>query len=69
MKTLSTLLAALVLATSFAPLPALARAGTLVRCDGISTQQGYKYVGTYCADYACTYTFTRIFDSYCPYSL
>lgn len=46
-----------------------ARAGTLLKCEGISTQQGYKYVGTYCVDYQCKYTTTRVFDSYCPYSL
>lgn len=46
-----------------------ARAGTLIKCEGISTTQGYKYVGTYCADYQCKYVITRVFDSYCPYSL
>jgi len=69
MKSARTLLAALVLAASLAPVVAVARAGTLLRCDGVSTQQGYKYVGTYCVDYACSYTTTRMFDSYCPYSL
>lgn len=69
MKTLSTLLAALVLAASAVPILAIANAGMLKRCDGISTREGFKYVGTYCADYACSYTFTRVFDSYCPFSL
>ena len=69
MKYLTTLLAALVLATSAVPTLTIASAGTLRRCDGISTREGFKYVGTYCADYACSYTFTRVFDSYCPFSL
>ncbi len=46
-----------------------ARAGTLISCEGISTNQGYRYVGTYCVDYACKYTTTRVFSSYCPYNL
>lgn len=46
-----------------------ARAGTLISCEGISTNQGYRYVGTYCVDYQCKYTTTRIFTSYCPYNL
>lgn len=57
------------LATLLGSLPAYARAGTLIRCEGISTQQGYKFVGTYCLDFNCQYTVTRIFDSYCPYTL
>lgn len=48
---------------------ALASAGTLKKCEGISTSNGYKYVGTYCVDYACTYVTTRVFDSWCPYSI
>jgi len=42
------------------------KAGT---CRGISTANGFKYVGTYCEDYACTVTSTHIFDSWCPYSI
>ena len=53
----------------FTSLPAFARAGTLIKCDFISTQQGPRYVGTYCVDFACQYTTTRIFTSYCPFSL
>jgi hypothetical protein len=53
----------------FTALPAFARAGTLLKCDFISTQQGPRYVGTYCVDYNCQYTTTRIFTSYCPFSL
>jgi hypothetical protein len=49
-------------------LPAFARAGTLVSCDMINTREGVRYVGTYCADYRCSYTYTRVFTSYCPYS-
>jgi hypothetical protein len=46
-----------------------ARAGTLLKCEGISTAKGYKYVGTYCVDYACTYVARKMFDEYCPYLL
>jgi|GEM_PF-5527918 len=42
------------------------KAGT---CHGISTPQGYKYIGTYCVDFQCSVTTTLIFDSYCPYSV
>lgn len=38
-------------------------------CRGISTEKGYKYVGTYCEDFACTVTTTYMFDSWCPYSV
>ncbi len=48
---------------------ASARAGTLLKCEGISTEKGYKYVGTYCVDYACTYVVRKMFDEYCPYLL
>lgn len=60
---------AVLLAAVLTSLPAFARAGTLLSCEGISTQQGYRYVGTYCVDYACKYTTTRVFNSYCPYSI
>lgn len=60
---------AAILAANLAPSIAVARAGTLLRCEGISTQQGFKYVGTYCLDYQCQYVTTRVFDSYCPFSL
>jgi hypothetical protein len=60
---------ALIVAANLSPMVAFARAGTLVSCDFISTQQGGRYVGTYCADYQCKYTFTRIFTSYCPFSI
>ena len=46
---------------------AYARAGTLLKCDFISTQQGPRYVGTYCVDYNCQYTVTYVFTSYCPF--
>ena len=58
---------AFVLAAAFLVASTSAFAGTLKSCDGVSTPQGFKYVGTYCYDYACSYTFTRTFDSYCPY--
>lgn len=57
------------LATLLGSLPAYARAGTLLKCEGVSTQQGYKYVGIYCADYECKYTIVRMFDSWCPYTI
>lgn len=57
------------LATVLGSLPAYARAGTLIKCDFVSTQQGPRYIGTYCVDFACQYTTTRIFTSYCPYSI
>jgi hypothetical protein len=57
------------LASILTALPAYARAGTLIKCDFISTQQGPRYVGTYCVDFACQYTTTRVFTSYCPFSL
>lgn len=50
-------------------LSASASAANLKSCDGVSTAQGYKYIGTYCVDFACTYVFTRMFNSYCPYSV
>ena len=66
MKTLFILLIA---AANLSPVVAFARAGTLISCEGISTAQGYRYVGTYCVDYQCKYTSTRVFTSYCPFSL
>ena len=52
-------------------LPGGAQAATLKAgtCRGVSTQQGYKYVGTYCVDFKCTVTTTLIFDSWCPYTV
>lgn len=66
---LNVLVGAVLLAAVLTSLPAFARAGTLISCEGISTQQGYRYVGTYCVDFACKYTTTRVFTSYCPYSI
>jgi hypothetical protein len=66
MKTLFILLIA---AANLSPMAAFARAGTLISCEGVSTQQGYRYVGTYCVDYQCKYTTTRVFTSYCPFSI
>lgn len=60
---------ALIMAANFAPAIAFARAGTLVSCDGVNTAQGFRYIGTYCVDHQCRYTTTRMFSSYCPYSL
>ena len=31
-------------------LPLSAFAGTLLKCEGVMTNSGYKYVGTYCMD-------------------
>ena len=38
-------------------------------CRGVSTSDGYKYVGTYCVDYACTVVTTLMVDHWCPYSI
>lgn len=38
-------------------------------CKGISTPNGYKYVGTYCVDYQCSVVQTLMFDSWCPYTV
>lgn len=57
----------ILLIVALASTAALARAGTLLKCDFISTQQGGRYVGTYCVDYNCQYTVTYVFTSYCPY--
>jgi hypothetical protein len=63
------LLAIFVALTVGLPSAAFSRAGSLVKCEGVSTAQGYKYVGTYCVDFSCTYVTTKIFDSYCPFSI
>jgi hypothetical protein len=63
------LLLALSTAAYLAGSNANASAGTLLSCDGISTQAGYKYVGTYCVDYSCKFVVRRVFDEYCPYIL
>lgn len=60
---------AVLLAAVFTSLPVSARAGTLIKCDFVSTNQGARYIGTYCVDFACQYTTTRVFTSYCPYSI
>lgn len=59
----------LIIAANLSPVVAFARAGTLVSCDFVSTQQGGRYIGTYCVDYQCKYTTTRVFSSYCPFSI
>lgn len=69
MKTTLSLLSLLAIFATAQPQDAHARAGTLISCEGISTAQGYRYVGTYCVDFQCKYTTTRIFTSYCPYSI
>ena len=38
-------------------------------CRGISTQNGFKYVGDYCEDFQCTVVSRYIFDSWCPYTI
>lgn len=55
------------LAAMLTSLPAFARAGTLVKCDFISTSQGFRYVGTYCIDFECKYVERVVFDHYCPF--
>lgn len=66
MKTLkiTLIVSALALVSSLANAANL-KAGS---CRGISTPNGFKYVGTYCEDYACTVTSVRMFNGYCPYS-
>ena len=41
----------------------------LKKCEGISTSEGFKWVGTYCVDFACSYVTTRMVDAYCPYTI
>jgi len=53
----------------FAMTLVMAKSGTLIKCEGISTASGYKYVGTYCVDYECKFVVRKIFDEYCPYLL
>jgi hypothetical protein len=60
------LLAVAVLYCSVA-IPAMS--ATLLRCEGVSTAQGFKYVGTYCMDYDCKYVQRYVFNSWCPYSI
>jgi len=50
-------------------LPLSASAGRMLKCDGVMTNTGYKYVGTYCMDLNCTYVQRFVFDSYCPYNM
>lgn len=57
----------LLLIAAVASTTVLARAGTLLKCDFVMTQQGARYVGTYCVDYNCQYTETYVFTSYCPF--
>ena len=45
----------------------VAKSGTLLTCEGISTVAGYQYVGTYCVDYECKFVVRRMFNEYCPY--
>ena len=68
MKIVTAIISAFVIVAT-APQEAHARAGTLISCEGINTAQGYRYVGTYCVDYQCKYTTTRVFTSYCPYNI
>lgn len=46
-----------------------ARAGTLLKCEGITTVNGFMYVGTYCVDYQCQFVTRRMFNSWCPYTV
>lgn len=61
--------ASLMLPLLISPTAIHASAGTLKSCDGVSTAQGFKYIGTYCVDFACQYVTRRMFDSYCPFQL
>lgn len=60
---------AIVLLLLISSIIATARAGTLLRCEPISTIAGFKYVGTYCIDYECKFIVRKMFDEYCPYLL
>jgi len=62
---------ATILAVGASMIAAPATAATLKAgsCRGVSTPQGYKYIGTYCVDFRCTVTTTLMFDSWCPYSV
>lgn len=66
MKTLKITL----LVSALALISSLANAATLKSgsCRGVSTSNGFKYVGTYCEDYACTVTSVRMFNSFCPFN-
>lgn len=67
---MKSLVATLIAVSSIMATPiAFARAGTLVSCDFVNTQQGPRYIGTYCVDYQCSYTTTRMFTTYCPFSI
>ena len=59
----------LLIATTLVFLATSASAMNLKKCEGVSTPNGFKYIGTYCVDFACTYITTRMFDHYCPYSI
>ena len=58
-----------IIAVLLIALPLSASAGRMLSCDGMSTSNGYKYVGTYCMDFNCTYVQRYVFDSYCPYNM
>lgn len=60
------LILALALVIPMVAISATLKAGS---CRGISTSQGYKYVGLYCEDYQCTVVTQYIFDSWCPYQI
>jgi hypothetical protein len=64
------LMAAIVVLVGFTPAAVVwARAGTLLKCEGITTANGFRYVGTYCVDYQCQYVNRHIFNTWCPYTL
>ena len=58
-----------IIAVLLITLPLSAFAGTLLKCEGVMTNSGYKYVGTYCMDFNCTYVQRFVFGSYCPYNV
>jgi hypothetical protein len=65
----SMLIRGFLVSIAFAVIATSVDAMTLQKCEGIVTSQGFKWVGTYCVDYACTYITTRVFDNYCPFSI
>jgi len=58
-----------VIAALLIALPLTALAGRLLKCDGVMTANGYRYVGTYCMDMQCKYVQRYVFASYCPFNI
>ena len=48
---------------------AFAQTPKILYCQGVSTIEGFKYVGIYCVDRVCQQRMQVIFDEYCPLTL